>query len=231
MKNSNAKNKNSLKNKTFFEKATNFLSDIIGFIQYRFASNRNYYPCKFIGEKSNEKEPYNTIILYRMKGKKEILETPIKELLENIKLLVKFHQKDAVRFGAIAMGDTLFRENKEAMRSRFDEIKRKMLDSTNSIQGGITSGYNYYPCKLVGNKSHTKEPYKTIILYTIKGKREVFEVPIIKLLEDAKFLEKFHPTTAVKFGAIAMGDALFGKDQNSTKQKFDEIKQNMLDSI
>ena len=54
---------------------------------------------------------------------------------------------------------------------------------------------------------------------------------IIKLLEDIKFLEKFHPTTAVKLGAIAMGDALFGNKQNSTKQNFDEIKKTMLDSM
>lgn len=214
MENSNIESKNFLKNGFILKKITAFLFDTIGFIQYQLASKRNYYPCKFVGEKPNENELHNTIILYKIKGKKEVLEIPIKELLENIQLLVKFHQKDTLKFGAIAMSAILFRENKEVVCSRFNEIKQKMLDSTNSE---IISEYNYYPCKLVGNKTHAKKTYGTTILYTIKGKREIFEVPIIELLEDVKFLEKFHPITTVKFGAIAMGDTLFGNNQNSIK--------------
>ncbi|MEO8401577.1 MAG: hypothetical protein ABI597_07255 [Gammaproteobacteria bacterium] len=194
----------------------NFITNIHGLIQYRFATSKNYYSCVFIGEKLNVNESYNTIILYRMKGKKEILEIPIKTLLDDINLLRQFHQKDAAKFGAIAMGDILFQENNDFIKQRFENIKRKMLDTTQSPNEPML-GQNYCPCKFAGEKPNVKKPYNTSVLYTIKGKREVFEIPIKELLEDTALLEKFDQTVAIKLGAIAMGDSLFANNQNARR--------------
>lgn len=104
--------------------------NLTGKIQYWAALKRNVYHCKLVGEKQNNKDKYNTIILYRFIGKRDIFEIAIKDLLENRELLEKFHPTEAIKFGAIAMGDTLFREDPQAIKQRFDEIKKKMLEST-----------------------------------------------------------------------------------------------------
>lgn len=118
------------KNKNIFQIVQNFISDVIGFIQYRKATKSNYYPCKLIGEKPNNAEQSNTVIIYRHIGKREIFEISVKDLLDKRDLLERFHPTEAVKFGAIAMGDILFQENPGIRKQRANIIKRKMLDST-----------------------------------------------------------------------------------------------------
>ena len=76
----------------------------------------------------------------------------------------------------------------------------------------------------------TKEKRNTVIIYRILGKRDIFEISIEKLLANPQLLSMFHPTEAVKFGAIAMGDILLKENEEKRNKKFDEIKQKMLDS-
>ena len=102
----------------------------INSIYYYFATHRNQYYCKLIGEKLNPQEKSNTIILYRLLGKRDIFEISIRELLDNRDLLEKFHPTEAVKLGAIAMGDMLSTIEHDATVARFQEIKRKMLDAT-----------------------------------------------------------------------------------------------------
>jgi hypothetical protein len=90
-----------------------------------------------------------------------------------------------------------------------------------------SSKRNSYRCKLVGEKPSPEEN-NTIIIYRILGKRDIFEISIRKLLENPELLSQFHPTEAVKFGAISMGDVLFDLDETKRKDKFNEIKQKMV---
>lgn len=91
----------------------------------------------------------------------------------------------------------------------------------------ISSLRNYYPCKLVGEIEVDGEN-KTLIRYRTLGKRDTYTIPIQELLEDRDLIEKFHPTEAIKFGAIAMGDILLSLPEDKRQQKFEEIKQKML---
>lgn len=213
--------KSKSKNESFLKILKDYILNIIGLIQYRLAIRKSIFQCIFVGEKPQD-ELHNTVILYREKGLQKNIGISIKSLLANRALLEKFHQRDAMRFGIIAMGDTLFRESEGTIQQRFDEIKNKMLDA--ALTGGFCYQTDCYPCKIAGRKKNSRENYETIILYT-HGKRDVFEIRIRELLENDALLSKFHQITAVKLGAIAMGDALFRNNQKPTKEHYDEIKQ------
>ena len=58
-----------------------------------------------------------------------------------------------------------------------------------------------------------------------------YEISIKDLLEDKELIAKFHPTEAVKFGAIALGDLLFGIPESERKQKYEEIRDKMTNAI
>lgn len=85
---------------------------------------------------------------------------------------------------------------------------------------------NHYPCKAIAQK--TIKPGETSILYTILGKRHVHEVSIQTLMDDPNLINKFPPTQAVKFGAIALGDLLFNLPEEKREEKFNQIKNTML---
>lgn len=108
------------------ETHSSFFDKLIGFIQYHLASLRNYYPCKLVGEKQT-KEKCNTVILYRMLGKRDVHEILIQDLLATPELVAKFHPTEAVKLGSIAMGDLLLKEGTDMRKEVFDEIREKML--------------------------------------------------------------------------------------------------------
>lgn len=112
------------------KKIKNGIKKIIGFFQYHTDSLKNYYPCTLVGERPSKEG--NTVILYRILGKRDIFEISIKELLEDSKLVSSFHPTAAVKFGAIAMGDILLMEDHGKRSAKFDLIKRKMLESVGS---------------------------------------------------------------------------------------------------
>lgn len=108
---------------------TTLLEKPIGYIHYKLFSRRNYFPCKLIGEKPNEKEDYNTVIKYRYIPKSQVYTESIQKLVENTDLLQKFSPIDAFKLGAIAMGDALFSGDQEEIKKRFEKVKKTMLNS------------------------------------------------------------------------------------------------------
>lgn len=114
---------------TPIQKLQKFYQKIFYLIHYCSSSEANYYICKLVGEKNISDSP-NTVILYRMLGKRDLFEISVNDLLDNKELLEKFHPTEAVKFGAIAMGDILFNLPEEQRPKRFAEIKQKMLEST-----------------------------------------------------------------------------------------------------
>lgn len=205
------------------------IENIVGFIQYHFASKRNHYPCKFMGEKANESDSSNVIILYQEKGRNAVQEIPIKDLFDNPTLIEKFCQHDAVRFGVIAISGILFNTEPSLLKQRFNEIKTKMLDSGSSSSNYSSSVKNSYPYQIAGEKSSTANSHNTTILYTINGKRDLFEITINELLENPTLLEKFHPTVAIKLGAISMGESLIHENQICSAQpSVNAVKEQML---
>lgn len=111
------------------EKIKSKIDNTIGKYQYFYYSQRNFYRCKLVGEKPSRDEN-DTIIIYRILGKRDIFEIPIQELLLTPDLLSQFHPTEAIKFGAISMGDVLLRIHDSKRREKFDEIKKKMMDST-----------------------------------------------------------------------------------------------------
>ena len=95
-----------------------------------------------------------------------------------------------------------------------------------SLQYKLAEMRNHYPCKAVGQK--TVSPGRTIILYTILGKRHLHEIPIQSLMENNELINQFPPAQAVKFGAIALGDLLFSLPESERKEKYEAIKSKML---
>ena len=85
---------------------------------------------------------------------------------------------------------------------------------------------NHYACKAVGQK--TTKPGHTIILYTLLGKRDVYEIPIQDLLNNNELINRFPPTQAIKFGVIALGDLSFGIPYEQQQQRFETIKNQIL---
>lgn len=86
---------------------------------------------------------------------------------------------------------------------------------------------NVYSHKAVGQ--HTDENGETIILFTIMGKRDIYRIPIKKLMDDKELLERFHPCQTAKFGAISMGDVLFSLPPDQREQRYKKIKRQMLE--
>lgn len=112
-----------------FSRAKVTLQNLIGFFQYHCTLPKRYYPYQLVGEKKNLSDTSKTTILFRVIGKRDIFEMPIHEILEKSEIIEKFHPKDTIKFGAIAMGDTLFREpNEDLRKGKFLQIKQQMLD-------------------------------------------------------------------------------------------------------
>ena len=70
---------------------------------------------------------------------------------------------------------------------------------------------NVYSHKAVGQRQ--RKDGITLIMYTILGKRDLYDVPINELMDNKALLERFHPCQTAKFGAIALGDVLFSLPQ------------------
>jgi len=203
---------------------------------------KNTYPCKLVGEKINPLGN-GTIILYKIRGEQDNNEIPLQYLLNTKKLIEKFHPTDAVKLGSIALKDILLELNENERNQKFNIIKNIMLNSTHDIYpikefkildyqhktptfnnsvnkddylDSAVMG-NTYPCKLVGSKA-TDNTSLTIIIFTILGKREGYEKSLSELLKDKKLIERFHPTEAIKFGFIALGDSIFELPIGNRKQ-------------
>ncbi|MCP4473772.1 MAG: hypothetical protein GY821_04245 [Gammaproteobacteria bacterium] len=71
---------------------------------------------------------------------------------------------------------------------------------------------------------------ETIIIYTLLGKRDLYEITIKELIENNDLLEQFHPFQAVKFGSIAIGDLLFSLPPEQREHKYNHIRKQMLES-
>jgi|GEM_PF-2022805 hypothetical protein len=85
---------------------------------------------------------------------------------------------------------------------------------------------NVYTHKAVGQRQAKNG--ETLIMYTILGKRDLYDTSINKLMSDQKLLERFHPCQAAKFGAIALGDTLFSLPTEQQKPRYKKIKEKML---
>lgn len=82
---------------------------------------------------------------------------------------------------------------------------------------------NYYPCRAVGQR--TTAPGRTVILYTIFGKRDLYEICINELIVDKELVNKFPPIQAMSFGAIALGDSLCDLPEIDRLKKIEEVKE------
>lgn len=87
---------------------------------------KNRYPCKIAGYR-NLKAPKDTTILYCVLEKKDnAYEISTRALLEDRKLLEKFHPEDAVRLGFISCGDILFSEDTDEWQQKYHEVVDKI---------------------------------------------------------------------------------------------------------
>jgi hypothetical protein len=85
---------------------------------------------------------------------------------------------------------------------------------------------NIYSHKAIGQRQNKEGT--TIIMYTILGKRDVYEISINDLMDNKRLLERFHPCQAAKFGVISLGDVLFTLPQHQREQRYHNIKTQIL---
>ncbi len=214
----------------------NTIAKLTGFFQYSYARIRNYYPCRFVGEKRS-KETNTAIIIFRELGKSQLIEMPIKELLTDPNLIAHFHPTEALQIGSIALEEFIFELPSHERKIKFNQTKEVMLNSIPNFNSKITfKNYcfknncfdlsilkNTYPCKLVGGKLN-RINMNTIIIFTILGKRDGHEKPLRELIMNKDFIEKFHPIDAIKFGFISLGDRLF---KFSEIEKIESLKKDL----
>ena len=220
------------------QKAKNILDKQTGFIQYHYAAYmRNYYPCKLVGEKPSESTS-GTIVVFNKAGNAQSSEIPIKELLSDLALIAHFNPEEASKIGFIALEQFIFEVPVEERALKFNQIKNIMLNFTRDINQDFSltnlffdNDYcklntdnkkvnfykNIYPYRLVGEKNNSKVS-GTKIIYTTLGKREGYNRSLQDLISNKDLISKFHPTEAVKFGFIYMGDILFGFSNQVKKQ-------------
>jgi len=85
---------------------------------------------------------------------------------------------------------------------------------------------NVYTHKAVGQREGKNG--KTLIRYTILGKRDLYDIPIKELMDNKELLERFHPCQTAKFGAIALGEVLFALPNEQRENLYNNIKEQML---
>lgn len=212
------------------QKVKDVVVQFIGFFQYYCAAfMRNYYPCKLDGEKRSE-ETKETIVVFHKSGSTCLLEMPIKELLADTSLIANFIPEESVKIGYIALEQFLLEVPLDERTSKFNQIKHIMLNSTCDVTQNLNfndlffdiktfksningenhrSSRNVYPCRLVGGKVDVITT-RTRVIFTVLGKRDGYDKALDDLINNKDLLNKFHPTEAVKFGFIYMGDTLFG---------------------
>lgn len=211
------------------QKVKNIINKKTGFFQYYYAAYmRNYYSCKLLGEKSSELTN-DTIVIFQKSGNAKSSEISIKELLSDLTLISSFNPEEAAKIGFIALEQFIFEIPIEERFFKFNQIKKIMLNSTGDIGQYVNlnklffSSDNYksnidnkknisckntYPYRLVGEKNNGKSS-ETTIIYTILGKKDGYNKSLKDLILEKDLIDKFHPTEAVKFGFIYMGDMLF----------------------
>lgn len=211
------------------QKINDVIVQAIGFFQYYYAAfMRNYYPCKLDGEKHSE-EANEAIIVYHKTKNRFSLEISIKELLSNSTLIADFQPEEAVKIGFIAFEQFVLEVPLDERSLKFNQIKHIMLNSTCDVSQNFNFGNiffettcestkqddrhhlnkNIYPCRLVGGKPDNVTN-GTKIIFTVLGKREGYDTTLSDLISNKDLLNKFHPTEAVKFGFIHMGDTQLG---------------------
>jgi len=207
------------------KKLKDALAKLSGFFQYHYASSKNHYLYKLLGEK-HAYDTNNTIIVFRKLGEKQPIEMPVKELLAAPHLIAHIHPKEALKIGSIALEEFIVELPENSRKQQFNKMKNIMLNSTHSLSNNESGNSplqlqhlspainikNTYPFKLVGGKSNNNG-INTTITYTILGKREGHEKKLHELVNNIELIEKFHPTEAIKFGFIALGDSLFSSSQ------------------
>jgi hypothetical protein len=207
------------------------LGNIINYFYYiKSAFAKNSYPCKLIGEKIEHFNSEPTII-FKVLGKQNAYKVPLNYIFSSKNLISAFSTKDAFHLGKIAFNYVINSPNEIENKEKFRQIKSIMLSSTHDIYQFPNSIFrseyelekqfpldldiksvflnNKYPFKLVGHKN--LDTNKTVIIYTIFGKREGYQKSLKEIVSDNSLLKKFHPTEAVKFGFLSAGDNFFSK--------------------
>ena len=112
---------------TFIKNFFNKLKQFCAGPHYMFASIKNRFPCRIIGEK-NIYEKRDTTIIYNILTKITPYEITVKKLLNDPLLLEKFSSQDAVKLGFIACGDIMFNLPENERLEKYREITQKMLN-------------------------------------------------------------------------------------------------------
>lgn len=110
------------------KKVKNFFTEMAGAVYFFFENYRKRYPYILEGEKfspnSNE-----TILLYRVAGKRHVYEMSAKKIC-NIKNLIRgFHPLDVRIICFIAGVELILNEPHNKRATKFNELKEKIFDN------------------------------------------------------------------------------------------------------
>lgn len=109
------------------KKIKNFFTDIIGAVYFFFENYRKRYPYILEGEKSNPNNSNETILLYRISGKRHTYEITAKEMCNTKDLICKFHPLDIRTICFIAGAEQILAIPPEQRVNKFGKFKKKIL--------------------------------------------------------------------------------------------------------
>lgn len=192
---------------------------------YRSSIYKNVYRLNLIGEQLTSDE---ATILFKIKGDNTIETMTLSQLL-GIKLLLNdFSPQDAARLGTLAFNELILGSDKDEKLELFKKIRHNMLNSLHDhlptlfpalhmsaterpacLQKLVTLPpcKNKYAFNLVGFRTITHG--RSMIVYTIFGKRDGYSKKLKEVIADKAVLSGFHPREAIKFGFIASGEDFF----------------------
>jgi hypothetical protein len=230
--------------------AMKLFSQIQHFINYlyyfNFSLSKNTYPCKLIGEKILPNTE-GILIIFKLSGIDSNYEISLRKLLNDKKLLEKFHPCDAFQLGLLSFEEIIRKIDKQIRLKTYINIKNMMLGSVHDVYPikSLDTEYpinhnpndkdiktediltkinfmkisNKYPYKLVNQKCNSADE-STFIKFTVFGKREGYEKQLIDITKNKGLLSKFHPTETVKLGFISGGESFLKNEIKFSSTNF-----------
>lgn len=118
---------------TFFHRLKNHLQRCYCACYYHWARCfHKFYPCKLVAEDNHPE--MGRLVLCRFLGKGVIEPIPINYLTENLSLLAKFSPHDAMKIGALAMGERLCAGEDIALCEKHEQLVQTWLGGCNEAQ-------------------------------------------------------------------------------------------------
>lgn len=109
-----------------FRKMRDLINTLWGAFLFSIENYRKRYPYILLGEQPHH-DGKETILLYRIAGKRHVFEMPAKEVCNSKKMISKFHPLDVRVISFIAGVEQILELPPESRREKFESLKKKIF--------------------------------------------------------------------------------------------------------